>query len=257
MNSKRMVPLVLGATLAAGGAMAEQHSGMPDDAQMKDQMKGAAATQQGQKLASVQGKVIDQKEVKVKGGDAHSVVLLGLENGQRAVVDLGPIGALTDRQIDRGDELKVKGQPGRVEDRMVLFATEMERGGEQIAINRPQQERQGMMARQRQPAEQADIAAFMDQPHTLEGTVANTKQVQVKGSDRTHTVLLVESAQGPSYVVDLGPSEQTAQATIESGATVGAKGKMVRIGDRLVLMADEATIGDQAIKLQRQEKRAQ
>jgi len=251
MHVKSIVPVMLGASLAAGGVFAAQHES-PSGAGMDAQGTMQQQTQAG--LVTLQGKVLEHKQVQVKGGDAHMVVLLGMEGGQRAVVDLGPVGPLTGHQIDQGDQLSVMGQPGRVEDRVVLFASQMTKDGQQVAIQRPAGEQQRQMARKEgQPGEQADIAAFMEQPHSLKGTIAKQKEVQVKGSDRTHRVLLVESEQGPSYVVDVGPSEHTAQANLEPGAAIDAKGKLVRIGDRLVLMADEATIDEQSVRIERRQ----
>jgi len=100
------------------------------------------------------------------------------------------------------------------------------------------------------------------------GTVKTIKRVSVRNAP-DHLVAQVADKQGQTFIVDLGPAnqlgqrgqtrqqqqqnsdsqantQQSGQPTVKKGEQISARGPMLKVGDKQVLMAQSVKIGDQA-----------
>ena len=115
-----------------------------------------------------------------------------------------------------------------------------------------------------QPSQQKQASSKLAE---VSGKVENTKRIKVRnGPERL--VAQVSGEQGKKIVVDLGPAnrlgksdqqassqqaqnqqpagnQQNQQAAIKQGETIKARGPMLKVGDKQVLVADVVTIGSQ------------
>jgi hypothetical protein len=90
----------------------------------------------------------------------------------------------------------------------------------------------------------------------VKGDVVKEKEVKLQDTGNTVTAVLLKTESNRYVVVDLGPTEQLRDAKIESGTQLEAQGQIVRIGDRLVLLADQVTIGGETMKIDRAQQKA-
>lgn len=88
------------------------------------------------------------------------------------------------------------------------------------------------------------------------GEVLRHKEVTVRGEDRNNLVVLVKPAEGPARVVDLGPADRIGDRELQN-QQLNAQGRIVRIGDRAVLLADRFELAGERIDVQRPEHAAQ
>jgi len=80
------------------------------------------------------GQINKTKTVKVRGQD-HQMVILNLESGKQALVDLGEQDKL-DIDLKESDQIEVSGIPVKVKDRVVVLAHSVTKGGDKTEISR-------------------------------------------------------------------------------------------------------------------------
>lgn len=71
------------------------------------------------------------------------------------------------------------------------------------------------------------------------------------GSDRTNKVALVKTDQGRQFVVDLGPTPALQNIKLQQGVQLQVQGRPARIGDQLVLLAQQVTANGQTVQINR------
>jgi hypothetical protein len=198
----------------------------------------------------IKGQVVREKEVKVKtSSKTNKVVLLKTEDGQYVAVDLGPTEQLTKVQVKSGEPIEARGRAVRVGDRPVLWADELVVASETVAIDR-----QGEQPQQAQS--QAGQQIDWSQRRQVKGEVVREKEVKLQYTGKTIKAVLLKTENNRQVVVDLGPTEQLQDAKIESGTQFEAQGQIVRVGDRLVLLADQVSIGGETMKIDRAQQKA-
>lgn len=79
--------------------------------------------------------------------------------------------------------------------------------------------------------------------YTVKGKIEAAKKAQA-GNEK-HLVVQVKQADDSEAIVDLGPSDNPSLKDASVGASVVAVGSVERIGDKKLLVADSATVGDQ------------
>lgn len=100
-------------------------------------------TQEGQMTAAagptrLHGDLQSFGRVQLQGQQAaHTIVELRLDDGQRALVNLGPKVDVQDLDLERGDTITVEGRRGRINRQPVLMATSIEVNGERTQIQQP------------------------------------------------------------------------------------------------------------------------
>lgn len=83
------------------------------------------------------------------------------------------------------------------------------------------------------------------------GRVLRTKKVAVGDTDIEHLVALLKTRGGNRRIVDLGPTSSFRDAPVHSGDMLSVRGRVVSVGDRQVLMANQATVNGKSIDIER------
>lgn len=87
----------------------------------------------------------------------------------------------------------------------------------------------------------------------ISGNVEKTKMVSVR--DRIHLIAMVKQANGQRMMVDLGPDQTKVQ--LFKGDQVSARGHVLKVGEQPVLVADEASLKNGSIAIDRSGKKYQ
>lgn len=189
----------------------------------QDRSKQQAMDQQKQMKSTeinVAGNVEDTKMVRVRDR-IHLVAKVNGPDGQPMMIDLGP--DQTTIQLFEGDRLSATGHVVNVGQKRVLIASDAATKNRTIAIDR--------------------------NGRKYQGTVKGTKTVNVRGTE--HMLAKVETDEGKSMMVDLGPS-QNLDRSLEGGSNVTVQGVPVKVKDRVVLMASKLMLNDKKTSIQRQ-----
>lgn len=102
-----------------------------------------------------------------------------------------------------------------------------------------------------QAGQQRSMAAARQRMQQLTGTIQQTKQIKLAGQQQQHTFAKVQTQQGRTVVVDLGPSNKVNQLNLSQGDRIQAQGDVTMVNDRPVLMANRVQSGNQSISVQR------
>ncbi|QDV40504.1 hypothetical protein Enr13x_03100 [Stieleria neptunia] len=86
---------------------------------------------------------------------------------------------------------------------------------------------------------------------SVSGNVAETKTVQVR--DREHLVAMVNTKQGDTLAVDLGPT--TEETSLTKGDQLTASGHPLQVGDKSILVATDASTNDGSVQIDRHGKK--
>ena len=92
----------------------------------------------------------------------------------------------------------------------------------------------------------------------VRGRIQALKLVEVRGMDQPNVVALIRSRKGnQQLVVDLGPRNRLRSVTLQRGGQISVEGKLARVQDRSILVADRARIQGRTIRIQRPQQRSQ
>ena len=188
----------------------------------------------------VSGQIQRSKDVQVKTLDAQGqaknnrVVLIQTDQGRQVVVDLGSSQALQGISLTQGTPIEASGRWVRISDRPVLWATQATIDGENVQIKRQQR----------------------SQSRQLTGRIIRTKQVDIQGTDFTNQVVLLQTDQGRQLVADLGPMTNLHGFRLKPGAEIEVRGRPARVGDQLVLMADQVSAGGKTVSVRRPDQQS-
>jgi hypothetical protein len=101
-----------------------------------------AMYQQQQEAKTIQGRVVAMKSVRLRGTQQQNLAaLIRTAEGQRRVVDLGPMGRARQLDLDLGDRLVVRGRMAQVGNQRILIANQARVGDRTISIDRSMQRR--------------------------------------------------------------------------------------------------------------------
>lgn len=169
---------------------------------------------------SVEGEIHSTKKATVNGSDN---LILGVtrQEGDKFVVDVGPVDSLRGSSIEVGAMVSASGPLETIGDKQVLIADSFRvRGGDQIEVRRT-----------------------LGTP--LSGRVVDVKTTTVENAD--HYFAIVES-EGERQLVDLGPT-RSYKMEITPSTEVSLQGIPVRVQQNRVLMATQVRIGGQTITI--------
>lgn len=175
-----------------------------------DSSKVAQSTQEGLsgKAETLSGKITETKFVKRVGGMAR-MLKVDAGDDKSIWVDLGTTTAFN---LFAGDSLTAMGPITKAGDKKVLVATYVKIGGKTLPI-----ERYG---------------------RRYEGTIESLKEATVRGTKRTVAKLKTES--GKLMTVDMGAASKNKK--LSEGDEVRVSGVPVKIGDRVILIADQNSL---------------
>lgn len=166
----------------------------------------AQTTQEGLsgKAEKVSGKITESKFVLRLGGLAL-MLKVNSNDGNSVWVDMGTNSAF---QLFKGDSLTAIGPMTKAGNKKVLVATAIEAQGKLVAVTRTGRK--------------------------YNGIVQSTRTATVRGDQRT--VAKVKTDNGKTLTVDMGSVEKTNR--LKKGDRVNVTGVPVKIGDRVILIAD-------------------
>ncbi len=170
----------------------------------------AQSTQKGLsgKAVKVSGTIDESVAVDRLGGIAQ-MFKVNSSDGKSVWVDMGSNSAY---QLFKGDSLTAFGPITTAGNKKVLVATTIETRGKQVAVPR--------------------------NGRRYAGEILSTRDVKVRGDQRT--LAKVKTAEGKTMTVDMGAVEQTKK--YKKGDQVDVTGVPVKIGDRVILIADTTTL---------------
>lgn len=236
--SKTSLGLILAVVMGSGATSTDART---QPVAASDRARPASQpTAPTRQTVTVEGRVLDRKQVPIRGrAGAHEVVSLATEDGRRVIADLGPAGGLKDLlPIRPGTTLSIEGYRRRVGSQGVVFARQLTVGGRSIEVRQHWEELD-----RRNPAR-------LNQPVKLTGRIGREKTVRIAGSDRSHKVVLLATPLG-TFPVDLGPAPALPGETLREGARMTVEGRLVAIGDRVVLWADHVRHRGRRLEVQR------
>lgn len=115
---------------------------------------------------------------------------------------------------------------------------------------RDREDRQQQMQRERQ-TKRDRRSGRQQRSISAPGKIKRLKEVELRGADEKHTVVLLESEKGNTRVVDLGASDNLAELDLQEGDTIAVEGDVVQVGNRQVLMARNVRSKDKTRKINR------
>ncbi|OQW32318.1 MAG: hypothetical protein A4E19_20030 [Nitrospira sp. SG-bin1] len=184
----------------------------------------------------VSGEIERVKKVAVRGkGEEHLAVLLNTEQGRRVVADLGQAKQFRGVELRAGDWIAARGPVGRVNDRRVLFAREINVDGEVIRIDR------GM------PAQHSRRS-----PKAVSGKIAIIKELKVKDGDQPHQVVRILMKDGKQVVADLGKKAALKGINLEYGQEISVEGPMARLSGKPFVLAQKVTTKGETARIERE-----
>jgi plastocyanin len=236
--------------------------------------------QQGKakKQSSLQGRVESVREVEIEGqDDQHTLVSLRLENGQSKIVDLGPRLDLEDIDLEEGSNVAIRGFPGRIDGRSVLMATSVRVDGESFEVDpsfdfqsrdrqmseagaqrdtswysRPQSQRDSWtdMQDDYRQSSYSSSSGQQGERSTFRGRLEDFERVDMPGmSDSGRTLVRLRLQDGRSRTVDIGSAQVIDRLEEGRYDTIEVEGRLSRVGNRQVLMAEELTIDGRPVQI--------
>ena len=89
----------------------------------------------------------------------------------------------------------------------------------------------------------------------VRGTVIQSKQVKIKGSDLTNKVMLLRTQKGNKLlVIDAGRTDKLANLELDKGKQVSARGQVVTMKGQQVLIASDLKQGNQRVSVDRSQQ---
>ena len=233
------------------------------------QAQGPQAQGQGQqgrdrqiRPLQVQGTVQRARLVQFRGApQRHVVAEVMLDTGRRLTVDLGTPQDLGNRKLTAGQRLNITGRVGRIDDRFALFAQKVQTNGQSFVIDRASQRRmretrgQGQQIagrRQSGPARQVSQGQTPRiQNRTVRGTIADRRDLSLRGQQDQHALVKLQTTAGPILVVDLGPRNKLQGVDLSKGKRISVTGSAGRVNAKPVLVARRVRVDGQALAIDR------
>lgn len=197
-----------------------------DEISRSDREKSRGSTSQASEERRISGTIEKTKSVSLPNR-THQVVQLS-DSGERYFADLGPSGALRELNIQQGDEIQVRGPMSRVGGKQVLMANSLTINDETTEIDRSQRD--------------------------TKGKIIGTHTAEIRGAE--HIIVLLER-NGRKRAADLGPAEGLGDLQLNKGDQITLSGPRVKVGDRLLVMAQTVHKGDKNVQVQRVSKSRQ
>ena len=193
-----------------------------DGKQTGQQAQQAGKDQGSSKSTKLTGTVKTIKKMNVRGDAQRWVAHVATDDGQKRMVDLGPVDELKGKPTE-GQKVTVHGAVAKAGKHQVVLAHKVSFGdqGEQ-QINRSGRK--------------------------LSGKVAKTHRATVRGEE--HQMALLKLDSGKQALIDLGNAESLG-VELSEGDQIDVRGVPVKVKDRLVIIANSITKSGEKTKIQR------
>ncbi len=202
--------------------------------------------------AQLQGQLESWQRKNLDGQrDAHTLVRMRLQNGNSAIVNLGPNVDLNRLNLDRGDRIVVDGRRGSIDGRTVLMAQRVRAGDRTVRMNNwePDQRQARNQSRyDRSQMQRGDQARSNNKAQT-QGYVEAWQRVNLRGQPDAHTVLRVRLQDGNAKLINLGPNVSVSRLNLDRGDRIMVQGERGSINGRVVLAAEKVRLDNRTIRM--------
>lgn len=147
----------------------------------------------------------------------HTFVKVNLENGNKAIIDLGEKKGLSDLDLQKGDSIKVRGRTGQIGNRTVVRASRIKVDGEMTQLRKNR---------------------------VVQGTIADIRRVNIKGADKQHTFVRLEMQDGNEIIVDFGPGTNLSDMNLRKGKEVSIRGQIAKMNGKAILTARNVQVNE-------------
>lgn len=209
--------------------------------------------------AQLTGVILDTKDVQVRNkNQQNKVALIRTQENQEVVADLGNKQNLQNVSLEKDQQLQLQGEMARVGGRKVFLVSQISTDGQQVQVQRQQKTgaQQGAADQARQQQKKMSKMKEMGMKQ-VSGKVTHEKDVNIRGRDQSHKVVMIQTQQGEQVVADLGPQENLQQIDIEKGKELQVQGQLARVSDHLLLVANQVQADGRTVQIERMQQRGQ
>jgi hypothetical protein len=166
-------------------------------------------------------------------GASDIIVLLKTDEGNFVTADIGPSDEAAQIPFALNEPVEVTGTWVRVGNQPVLLTKEVTVGGQTTRVLHPIGQ------------------IWTNTNEDLTGVVIRSKDVTIKDTKIKHKVVMISTEKNGQMIVDLGPSDNIAEASIKPGKTIHVEGWLVGVGDRLVVLAKTLKADDKTYEIRK------
>lgn len=197
-------------------------------------MQRRSSGKQMPSLVSCQGTIQSMRKEQMAGGDTRWVLArVEGDDGKTNVVCLGSAEKLSQLDLRQGDSIQIKGVRARMNDRPIVMVTQIRHNGKQLDTRLPKR-----VSLKRVKAE-----------------VQSMRTVKFRGLDQPHIIAEVKTKGGKNELVNMGPKAKYDQVDLREGDSLKLLVRPGTINGQDALIAQEAKIGGETVRLPRPEDR--
>jgi uncharacterized cupredoxin-like copper-binding protein len=172
-------------------------------------------------IQHLRGKLTRTNRVQLPGMNEELLFGLAQTNqGKLVSLYLGPVAELKDVQVNRGDEIDVRGPILEVHGQPILLAQQLRIHGQTIPIA--------------QRAREEMIAASQ----YINGRIITTRTIRIPGVNEPLRIAQVRTSDGRSIIAELGPQPRLEGLTLNRGDDIDIRGRAFRVANYRILLAE-------------------
>ncbi|MDQ8204322.1 hypothetical protein [Pelagicoccus sp. SDUM812003] len=182
----------------------------------------------------------------------HALARIALEDGSKAVIDLG-YSPLLNAELQKGDEVTLQGSRGSINGQSIFVVSQLESGGETHHIDRAlelSQQSSGSTAAKQRWDDSSENQMEQDKSAassiTIDGTLEDHKMVNIDGESNTFLKLRMKN--GKAATIDLGANTKVSDLNLENGDNIRVRGEKTKINDRTVISARSISVEGEQVK---------
>lgn len=237
-----LLALLTAAGLAVPGLSAQAAPLAERGEQHAERAQKQAERRQLQQI-NVRGTVLGARTIRLQGEpQEHVLAKIRTEQGETAVIDLGPEPLLRRQQLTlrRNQQIEVMGVPGRIQGQPVVVAANVRTPDRNIVIS----QRMADLL-------QATPARGAPGPMLVQGDILSLRRAELEGEPREHVLAKVRTLAGQQVVIDLGPRQALTDLRLETGDRIAVQAIQGRINEQPVLVALQVAEVETIRQLQR------
>ena len=220
--------------------------------QMKDQFD--RESESGRAYGrTVQGTISEIRNVQLPGQDeAWTVARVKTHDGETKTVLLGPPQRLQRLNLQPGDEITVQGMVAGSRERGLIAAQRIESGGQTISFARSFQFDQDQTFGYEEPQEEMGGQPGMRaMKREVEGTISDIRPVRMPGQDQTFLIASVQTPEGDTKTVLLGPEDRVQRLDLKPGDHVSVQALLAPGHGRGIFAAQRIQSNGRSVTLAR------
>lgn len=281
---KRLTLIVSACAMTwSAGALAVPASQQHGDQSTQARQSQSDQVQQQASRQSFSGQVIGMRTIALEGtGEDHAFAKVRLDQGGLAIVDLGPVRDLRDRNVRfrRNQAVTVQGHPGRVNAQPVIVAYAIESDGRrtdlarnQDRVQRQQEQRRRDYAqreqrrqeyaqrdqRQREQRQRDQRRETVQRQQTVSGRLEGYRTFDLRNERQPRVYGKVRTQDDQLVVMDLGTVRdlRQQQVDLQRGMRITGRGAAGRVNDMPVLVVSTMELDGERFRSSDRERHRQ